>query len=388
MQHTEEYKDILSTIGQITLDAISENQKNINTVIGQITLEALSGKQKNTNALTGLNFIHLILAPYEESSTRVAYNKESKIKQSKLYNPANIVEPRAFYEVKNKAVIGQKIKEAKSTDKQILQASPKESEHIPSSGFGGRFINSMKKNVAISFPLLFLDENHNADGIHTKHLPNLVSPITDTSTKNNQENTFQTVDNILENSKKQTLDDRYFPVDVPETVKQAFRKLSKDQGGDLLTEIVGNYIKTSYSLRPELLLASEKLRKKSTLPVLPEKLTEEQMYRPIKGLREESLRNHLLNHLEKVWGQYLTYFNKNLEEDVLYQDYLRRRDPVFTEKLYKKLYNDHRKDPSIPALEDIVKTKSARISQEVDGLTIKDAKEYSRLSIAIEKRSR
>lgn len=113
-------------------------------------------------------------------------------------------------------------------------------------------------------------------------------------------------------------------------------------------------------------------------PVLPKKVGKKLLYEsgidPVK-------------HLERTWGKYLTYYNKDLREDVLYRDYLWEHDPSFMRKLYNRLRYLHTKDPSRnPAPEKIIKRRSDRVSREIEGLTPEQAQEYRRKSAAVERR--
>lgn len=130
----------------------------------------------------------------------------------------------------------------------------------------------------------------------------------------------------------------------------------------------------------------DKLAKQAKLPILPEKLTEEQIYKPVEGLRGEDLRKHLMDHLERVWGRYLTYFNKELEEDVLYQDYLWEHDHVFMRKLYDKLKKDYNRGKSMIKPEEIIMRQTDRVSKAVEDLPETERKKYRQIASAIDRR--
>ncbi len=229
-----------------------------------------------------------------------------------------------------------------------------------------------KASININIPIDQFVQNPNNRQKNTSNLPNIKA--------------LQEAYRTLDNDEIKILDQWYDLLKIPAKIRILFEKINDETQVEELTQITENYMMVPRDKQSELCVISEKLRKKASLPVLPENPRKKQMYKPVKGLRGDDLRNHLMKHMEETWGKYLTYFNKELEEDVLYQDYLWRNDEPFMKKFYNKLNRDHQLDSSKPRPKDVIKIKSELVSQEVDGKTSEDAKEYSRRSIAIMRR--
>lgn len=125
-------------------------------------------------------------------------------------------------------------------------------------------------------------------------------------------------------------------------------------------------------LMSELVSVAEEFRKraKCNIPVLPEKPSKKQMYSPGSDLME---------HLKEAWGIYLKKYNDDLEEDILFQDYLWKHDPVFMKKLYDRLMYLHRKDKSNPRPGDVIKRRTDRVSMEIENYSREKEKEYRRV---------
>ncbi len=229
------------------------------------------------------------------------------------------------------------------------------------------------------------------DNSNSQHYPNQHSKNKHESTSNPTNiKTLPADKNVLEENKTLTLDKHgKILVKVTERLKIIFEGLS-DIEAEELTDLSKTYIDLPNNGRKELCIFLEELHKKSrsNIPVLPEKPSKEQIYQPAKGLRGDAFKEHLLGHLEKTWGQYLTYYNKELEVDVLYQDYLWEHDRLFMQKLYDKLYKMHKNDSSNPEPGDIIKTSTDRVSMEISNCSKEKIREYRRINSAAERRNR
>lgn len=134
-------------------------------------------------------------------------------------------------------------------------------------------------------------------------------------------------------------------------------------------------------LESELLLLVERFEEAThAWPTLPEKLTKKQMYIP---------GTDSVAHLKKHYGKFLTFYNKDLNEDILYRDYLWKHDPVFMRVVYDRLRYLHSINPSEnPSPQEILKRRTDRVLKELSKFTSQQARQFQRLSSAIERRKR
>jgi hypothetical protein len=102
----------------------------------------------------------------------------------------------------------------------------------------------------------------------------------------------------------------------------------------------------------------------SDVPKLPEVFPEERKYKS----------GDVMEYLKREFSDCLTYFGA--KEDVLYQNYLRQHQPKYLKKLYNYLYHAHKKDPSKPKPEDIIKRLRDKIDEKIQSYSDEKAKEF------------